>query len=127
LHWRTIRSYAWLLDCPEYHLLSLRIELQVGERLTCTTLVTSSAPTQERVIKLFVEELGYRYLSDWSDRDNNSNVEAGILSTWLAGRGSTPAQIGAALYKLRTEADNYSRISMPTTRPSTSCCAMACR
>ena len=65
--------------------------------------------TQERVIKLFVDELGYRYLSDWSDRDGNSNVETGILSAWLAGRGNTPAQIGAALYKLRTEADNYSR------------------
>jgi len=65
--------------------------------------------TQERVIKLFVDELGYRYLGDWTDRDGNSNVEAGILSAWLAGRGYTPAQIGAALYKLRTEADNYSR------------------
>jgi type I restriction enzyme R subunit len=65
--------------------------------------------TQERVIKLFVDELHYRYLGDWSDRDDNSNVEAGILSAWLAERGSTPAQISAALYKLRTEADNYSR------------------
>jgi type I restriction enzyme R subunit len=65
--------------------------------------------TQERVIKLFVDELGYRYLGDWSDRDGNSNVEAGILSAWLAGHGNTPAQISAALYKLRTEADNYSR------------------
>jgi type I restriction enzyme R subunit len=65
--------------------------------------------TQQRVIKLFVEELGYRYLSDWSDRDGNSNVETGILSAWLEGRGYTPAQIGAALYKLCTEADNYSR------------------
>jgi type I restriction enzyme R subunit len=65
--------------------------------------------TQERVIKLFVDELGYRYLGDWTDRDGNSNVEAGILSAWLAGRGYTPAQISAALYKLRTEADNYSR------------------
>ena len=31
--------------------------------------------TQERVIKLFVDELGYRYLGDWTDRDGNSNVE----------------------------------------------------
>jgi type I restriction enzyme R subunit len=65
--------------------------------------------TQERVIKLFVDELGYRYLGDWSDREGNSYVEAGILSAWLAGRGTSPAQISAALYKLRTEADNYSR------------------
>jgi type I restriction enzyme R subunit len=69
----------------------------------------SERATQERVIKLFVDELDYRYLGDWTDRDGNSNVEAGILSAWLAGRGTSPAQISAALYKLRTEADNYSR------------------
>jgi type I restriction enzyme R subunit len=65
--------------------------------------------TQNRVIKLFVDELSYRYLGDWTDRDGNSNVEAGILSAWLAERGTSPAQISAVLYKLRTEADNYSR------------------
>jgi type I restriction enzyme R subunit len=65
--------------------------------------------TQERVIKLFVEELGYRYLGDWTSRDNNSNVETKILSAWLTERGHTGAQISAALYKVRTEADNYSR------------------
>jgi type I restriction enzyme R subunit len=65
--------------------------------------------TQERVIKLFVEELGYRYLGDWTSRDNNSNVETKILSAWLTERGHTGAQISAALYKVRTESDNYSR------------------
>jgi type I restriction enzyme R subunit len=65
--------------------------------------------TQERVIKLFVEELGYRYLGDWTDRDANSNVEEGLLSAWLTMRGYTASQINAALYKLRTEADNHSR------------------
>lgn len=65
--------------------------------------------TQNRVIKLFVEELGYQYLGDWTDRDSNSNVEESLLSPWLIKRGYTPVQINAALYKLRTEADNYSR------------------
>ena len=65
--------------------------------------------TQNRVIKLFVDELGYRYLGDWTDRDANSNVEEGLLSAWLTKRGYTSAQISAALYKLRTEADNHSR------------------
>ena len=65
--------------------------------------------TQQRVIKLFVDELHYRYLSDWTDRDNNSNVEEGLLSFWLAKRGYTAVQINAALYKLRTEADKPSR------------------
>ncbi len=65
--------------------------------------------TQNRVIALFRDELGYRYLGDWSDREGNSNVEDVLLSAWLTGNGYTPAQISAALYKLRTEADNHSR------------------
>ena len=31
--------------------------------------------TQNRVIKLFCDELGYTYLGDWSDRPGNSNIE----------------------------------------------------
>src|SRR2546422_3972095 len=65
--------------------------------------------TQNRVIALFRDELGYRYLGDWTDRDGNSNIEAGLLSAWLTRRGYTPAQISVALHKLRTEADNHSR------------------
>lgn len=65
--------------------------------------------TQNRVIALFREELGYRYLGNWTDRDGNSNVEEGLLSIWLTKCGYTPAQISVALYKLRTESDNHSR------------------
>jgi type I restriction enzyme R subunit len=64
---------------------------------------------QNRVIALFRDELGYRYLGDWTDRDGNSNIEEGLLSAWLTKRGYTPAQIGVARHKLRTEADNHSR------------------
>jgi len=31
--------------------------------------------TQNRLIALFRDELGYRYLGDWSDRDRNSKIE----------------------------------------------------
>ncbi len=65
--------------------------------------------TQNRVIALFRDELDYQYLGDWSDRDGNSNIEEGLLSAWLTKCGNTSAQIGAALHKLRTEADNNSR------------------
>ncbi len=65
--------------------------------------------TQNRVIALFRDELGYRYLGDWSDRDANSNIEEGLLSAWLTKSGYTPAQISVALHKLRTEADNHNR------------------
>jgi len=60
--------------------------------------------TQTRVVALFREELGYRYVGDWSDRDGNSNIEEGLLTPYLATRGYSPAQISAAIYKLRTEA-----------------------
>ena len=65
--------------------------------------------TQNRVITLFRDELRYRYLGDWTDRDNNSNIEERLLSTWLTGRGYSAAQIGVALQKLRTEAANQNR------------------
>lgn len=38
--------------------------------------------TQNRVIALFRDELGYCYLDDWTDRDANSNIEEGLLSAW---------------------------------------------
>ncbi len=65
--------------------------------------------TQNRVLDLFRDELGYRYLGDWTDRASNTNVEESVLSPWLASRGHTPEQINAALYRLRTEADNHTR------------------
>lgn len=65
--------------------------------------------TQKRVVALFRDELGYRTLGDWTDRHGNSNVEEKLLSDWLAGRGHSSAQIGTALYQLRTEAGNPNR------------------
>ena len=74
-----------------------------------STVGQSERATQNRVIALFRNELGYRYLGDWTDRDGNSNIEEDLLSTWLAKNGNTPAQIDVALHKLRNEADNHTR------------------
>lgn len=65
--------------------------------------------TQNRVIKLFVEELGYRYLGDWTDRPNNSNVEEKDLSAYLTQQGYNVALISRALDKIRVEANNPNR------------------
>jgi len=65
--------------------------------------------TQNRVIALFVKQLGYRYLGDWSDRVGNTNIEDEILTTYLTGRGYSAAQISAALHRFHTEASNSSR------------------
>lgn len=66
------------------------------------------------MVSLFRDELGWRYLGDWSDRDGNSNIEESLLSPWLAGRGVMPAQTSAVLYRLRTEAGNQQRSLMAT-------------
>ena len=39
--------------------------------------------TQDRLVQLFHNELKYRYLGIWEERENTSNVEEQILSDWL--------------------------------------------
>lgn len=56
--------------------------------------------TQKRVVKLFREDLGYRYLGDWQDRDNNRNIEPEILSAWLRGRNVSEVLINRTLRQL---------------------------
>lgn len=65
--------------------------------------------TQNRVIALFRDELGYRTLGDWTDRPNNSNVEVDLLTAYLSKRGYSSAQISRALDRLRIEASNPNR------------------
>lgn len=69
----------------------------------------SERATQERIIALFRDELGYCFLGDWTDRAGNSNIDEKLLTDWLTKRGVTPPQISIALHKLRTEADNHHR------------------
>jgi hypothetical protein len=71
--------------------------------------------TQNRVIALFRERLGWRYLGDWSERAN-TNIEADLFAANLKARGYTDAQVAAAL-----------EASIRTTRPCMRCCAMASR
>ena len=65
--------------------------------------------TQNRIVALFRDELGYRYLGDWTDREGNSNIEEALVAIYLTKRSYTQAQINRALYLLKTEADNHSR------------------
>lgn len=43
--------------------------------------------TQNRILKLFTEELGYTYYGNWEKREHNSNVEQLILKQNLLRRG----------------------------------------
>lgn len=48
-----------------------------------TDIGKSERATQNRVVQLFCNELGYRYLGDWADRTGNSHIEAGALTEYL--------------------------------------------
>lgn len=60
--------------------------------------------TQNRIIRLFVDELGYTYLGDRTDSDN-SNVEEPLLRSWLEKQNKfTSDEINSAISKLKNDA-----------------------
>ena len=56
--------------------------------------------TRERVIELFRDHLNYEYLGNWEYRKENRNIEAGLLSTWLEGRGHNFTVINKTLREI---------------------------
>jgi type I restriction enzyme R subunit len=69
----------------------------------------SERETQDRVIALFRDELHYRYLGNWADRPDNSNVEEGLLSAYLTRACYSPPQINRAIELLKFESENQNR------------------
>lgn len=63
--------------------------------------------TQKRVINLFVQELGYTYLGDFTER-KNSNIETELLTKFLTGKGYSPVLISRALKELQDAAGDQS-------------------
>ena len=65
--------------------------------------------TQDRVVKLFTEQLGYTYLGNWEDRPNNKNIEEEYLRNYLNRKKYKQELVDRAIDKLVTESKNYDR------------------
>ena len=87
------------------------------------TIGKAERVTQERVIALFRDRLGYRFLGDWTDRANR-HVEEDLLRDWLA-----EPRLHARADQPRARCSSAARPTTPpaasttTTRPSTACSA----
>ena len=60
--------------------------------------------TQDRVVKLFRDDLGYDYLGNWEYREGNSNIDRQALEMSLEKRGYGAACISKAVERLKSDA-----------------------
>lgn len=65
--------------------------------------------TQRRLIQLFRDELGYKYLGDWTEREGNSNIEQRLLKEYLKEAGYSDVAISSAIYKLNSIATDTNK------------------
>ena len=63
--------------------------------------------SQNRIIRLFQDELGYKYLGNWEDRENNCNIEEALLTSFLHRQGHSKESINHAIHELQTTANNH--------------------
>ncbi len=64
--------------------------------------------SQNRVVRLFEEELNYTYLGDWQEREGNSNIEEEYLTNYLKRKGYSDEHISKAIFELQQVATNFS-------------------
>lgn len=62
--------------------------------------------TQDRIVKLFSDKLGYIYLGNWHNRENNTNIEEEYLHKYLVRKGYGSDLIKRAVDKLSKAAGN---------------------
>lgn len=60
--------------------------------------------TQDRVVELFSDSLGFKHLGNWEHRVGNSNVEVDLLTANLKARGYDDNLISRAADRLKSEA-----------------------
>lgn len=62
--------------------------------------------SQDRIVKLFQEELNYDYLGNWEERENNKNIEVEYLKAFLLKQGYEEALANKAIHDLQDLASN---------------------
>ena len=65
--------------------------------------------TQQRVVKLFRETLGYDYLGNWSDRVGTRNIDDALARQFLKKQGYDDALITKALHQLNKVAGDQTK------------------
>ena len=82
--------------------------------------------TQDRVVKLFRDQLGYRYLGNWEDRPDNRNIEEADLRAFLKRQGYSEHAHQPSAVRARTRWPAIRPgASTTSTRRSMACCATA--
>ncbi len=74
-----------------------------------TTVGEIERITQDRVVALFQTHLGYNYLGNWEDCENNDNIETEILHQYLLKKGYSKLLIIKAIHELTRAATNQSK------------------
>jgi type I restriction enzyme R subunit len=64
--------------------------------------------SQNRIVKLFREQLGYTYYGYWEEREKNSNIEESYLGNYLLKQGYSLTVFSKAIYELKQVADSFS-------------------
>jgi len=65
--------------------------------------------TQDRIVKLFRDELGYTYLGNWEDRTDNSNIERELLTKFLKEKKYSQILINKAINELEKVATDQNK------------------
>ncbi|MDD2499994.1 MAG: type I restriction endonuclease [Geobacter sp.] len=77
--------------------------------MSSSTVGQIERATQNRVVTLFREQLGYDYLGDWADRESTRNVEPAYLRASLKKQGHDDALISRTLHLLDKAAADQSK------------------
>ncbi len=65
--------------------------------------------TQQRVVKLFQEKLGYDYLGNWTDRVGNRNIDDALARAFLKYQGYDDTLITKALHQINKVAGDQTK------------------